>query len=209
MTSVTRRTVVLMPQPSLTPSKWTKRCSLSTSCQPSPCQATCQSSGAPSMWSNHQMVSPGCTQLPPRLSWTNSMAQQPRLLWLKQATQPNTRQQQLRHNTAILPHYSSTHSASKHTRTSRRRSTTMPSWDLTQSLTPTTRSSSSWTSINPHTNSTSLAMGVAFPSRRMARQQWQQWQQQRRWRWHHLKRKPPHLVPGGERQENKKFLPTV
>ncbi len=142
---------MLMPQPSLTLFKRTKRCSLSTSCQLSPCQATCcQNPKVPLTWLNHWAVPPGHTRLPPRLSLTNLMDQQPCSLWLKQATQPYTRWQQPRRNATILLHYSSTASAKKRTKTSKRRSTMTPSQDPSPSLAPTTRFSRSWTSINWH-----------------------------------------------------------
>jgi hypothetical protein len=139
------------------------------------------------MWLNHWTVPPGCTRLPPRLSSMNYMDQQPHLPWLKQVSQPIARWQQLRHIAAILPHCSSTASAIRRIKISRRRSTTMPSQDPAPSLSPMTRSFSLRTSLNSPTNSTSLAVGVASPSRRKARQQWRQQQL----RWHHLRRNHP------------------
>jgi hypothetical protein len=96
-------------------------------------------------------------------------------------------------------------------RTSRRRSTTMPSQDPTLSLTLTTRSSSSRTSTNPPTsNATPEAKeGAALPSCRKARplQRGQQQRQQRR-----LWMLPPNMNPTrsqGRRTTKERCLPTV
>ena len=123
--SLSKKTAAPTPPPSLTSSRWTRKCSLSTNPRPNPYRATYQGSKEPLTLAICLIDPPGHT-LPLQNFCTTNCTTPATIQQTKTATQATTKQQpqRLRGNTSLR--YSSTASATKSTGTSRKKSTTKP-----------------------------------------------------------------------------------